>query len=142
MVLVLSVGAVVAVPENDNRVGSPDEECQEHFGDGWFGIAKWEYEDGSFVLSEEGELDGYDTSVEGDDEEATWTSVPDAQGVLHKEGQDTYTHAGGAQGTIQSEEYGISHITLCGNGQEIPEMPVVLGGLALVGAIGLVALRR
>lgn len=150
MLLVLSLGSAFAVPDNeqqelpegaiDIKTGNMDTECRGAFGDNAFGIAKWEYGENGYVL--EDEADGYDTNVEGNAEVAEWTSVPDAYAVLHKEATYYLIHDGGASGRFENVAHGISHVTICGMSEEVPEMSLVLGGVALVAAVGLVAFRR
>jgi hypothetical protein len=118
--------------QKDGEVGDIDNECQDHGFD--FGIAKWNY-DGGFILSEE--HDDYDTLVTGDSSSAHWESVPDADGVLSKEGVCYQYLPGGSSGDVDNIEYGISHVTLCGNedgDNEIPEFTAIGAGIALLGA--------
>jgi len=129
----------------DGGIGSPDNECIVAGFD--FGVAKWEWEDGKYVLSDEGERDGYVTNVAGSDSSAAWTSTPGVDGVLSKEGQCYQDLSGGTGGMVEKINYGISHITLCGNGDvpppdhKVPEFTTIGAGIALVGA-GLFIARR
>ena len=118
--------------QKDEGVGDIDNECQEHGFD--FGIAKWNY-DGGFILAEEHE--DYDTLVTGDSSSAHWESVPAADGILSKEGVCYEYYDGGSSGDVNQMEYGISHITFCGNEDgdtPVPEFTAIGAGLALLGA--------
>ena len=101
--------------EKEGGVGDIDTECQQYCGEP--GIAKWDY-DGGFSL--EDEAAGFDTDVNGDDEDASWTSDPDASCVLSKEGNCYQILPGGPLGEISNIEFGISHVTLCGDGGSEP----------------------
>ena len=144
--LLITVGTVYAKKDNGKKfgleltsgVGSIDIECQDNGFD--FGIAKWEYDDGVFVLSDY--HPGYITNVTGDDEEAYWTSDPRAAGVLTKEGSDYFIHPGGTSGTVNfAGVHGISHITLCGSYNDIPEFTTLGAALALAG-VGLFIYKK
>ncbi len=124
--------------EKEGSVGSMDAECQEHGFD--FGVAKWEYEDGEF--KKESERSGYTTGVTGDDSTADWRSDPAVAGVLSKEALCYQYLPGGTSGTVTKIEYGISHITLCGEREgEVPEFGTV-GVLAVLGLAGIFIYKR
>lgn len=120
LALVVFFSAVTAYA----RVGSIDDECMAYGFD--FGIAKWEFEGGSFVLSDF--IAGYNTSVVGSEYQANWSSYTWIDGVLSKEGLITHVFSGGTNGQVESTMinvthnnnntnelmHGISHITLCG----------------------------
>ena len=97
-------------------VGSPDTECQNNGFD--FGIAK--YQCSSETAEPGSAYDNYTITVNwtgsGDDcSSVDWTSDPAVDGVLSKEGGDTFVKPGGTSGTINQGTHGISHITFCGN---------------------------
>jgi hypothetical protein len=121
-------------------VGSIDTECQAHGFD--FGIAKWEWDEEEFIL--ESENSNYDTSVWGTNSLAQWTSNPDADGVLSKEGQCYQYLPGGSSGNVTYINYGISHVTLCGYDHEndVPEFGLIGAGLVVLGAAGFLIFRK
>jgi len=138
ILMVLSV--IMLTSAYAKKVGSPDEECQANGFD--FGIAKWEYGDGVYSLSDDGEFPGYTTNVIGNNNQANWTSDPAAAGILTKEAGDTFVHPGGMSGIVNYHgSHAISHLTLCGNFEEIPEFTTIGATLVLAGA-GLYIYRK
>ncbi|MEK6968334.1 MAG: hypothetical protein AABX51_06920 [Nanoarchaeota archaeon] len=128
-----------------NGIGNPDNECQDQGFD--FGIAKFECDDDSWSMSDDDGFppEGYDVSASGEDcSSVDWESNPAAAGVIEKAGQEVFIHDGGFSGTVgQSGQHAISHLTLCGNEEVIPEFSRVAAGMAIAGAgLGYIALRK
>lgn len=122
-----------------------DNECKIITGDkSMFGIAKYEYEHNSFEKSD-GDINGFVTSVTGDDKEAHWVASPHVVAIVEKESTDYNIHDGGTHGIIRKGDHDISHITFCGSTitqePDVPEFGIIGGALALIGA-GALALRK
>ena len=79
---------------------------------------------------------GYTVTITGDDSSATWTSDPAAAGSYSKQGQCGIELAGGTSGTVTGGYFATSHVTLCGNQNDVPEFGT-LGALAVLSATGL-----
>lgn len=154
LAMLVAVSTAVAQPPFNNGppsgppidipgVGSPDNECMNAGYD--YGIAKFEWENGAYVLSEEGVKDGYTVDVWGTASTAYWSSFPAAYAVLSKEATNTHTHDGGFEGVInKTDQYDISHITLCGmdDHYEIPEFGLIGFAVIAVAGIGFFLYRR
>ncbi|MEM4710895.1 MAG: hypothetical protein QXL18_03045 [Candidatus Woesearchaeota archaeon] len=124
------------------RVGSIDYECQQNGFD--YGIAKYEYNNG-YYFDEGSDV----VNITGNSTHIHWDSSVYVSGVLVKSAQTTSVFSGGYSGDAQSMSYNnngklqdISHVTFCGNENEIPEFGVIAAGLALIGAIAIFAIRR
>ena len=122
-------------------IGSPDVECT---GLGFdFGVAKWECNGGSWTLDEG---DG-NTIVTGNCDVADWdVDSTNATGIVVKAGN--IEHGGvhyaiwGTSGTVD-EVKELSHITFCGDEQEIPEFGLITGLTALsVAGAGYLFMRK
>jgi opacity protein-like surface antigen len=140
LAMAMLVSASFAVAQG---VGSPDAQCQSHGFD--YGVAKFNWEGGDYVLSEEGVRDGYTVDVWGTASTVYWTSMPAAYAVLTKEGSDTYVHDGGFEGSInKTGQNDISHITLCGmdDHYEIPEFGLIGFAVIAMAGIGFLLYRR
>lgn len=122
---------------------SIDSECQGLEYD--FGIEKFEWNEETQIYELETNNPNYNIQVTGTDSLAYWTANPVVDGVIHKEDNlPLFDNDGGSSGTIyQHSQHAISHITFCGNENEIPEFSTITAGLALLGAgAGFVLLRR
>lgn len=166
-VLLVMIASVFATAECQKNIPpkSPDNECKTYLGEDFYGVAKFEWVDNEYKLSEEGMLSPYEISINGDDKEADWTSNYKVYPLV-KAGKDTETYEGAKSGTVYCIDWenpkdkvnchGISHVTFCdktggengGNGgddddNEVPEFSVLTLGLAIIGAgLGLVLLRK
>ena len=122
-------------------VGNPDVECQAHGFD--YGIAKYGF-DGSYTL-DEGIFHGYSIAIskESNAEQVIWKASPAVAGVLLKTSSDHYVvAAGGTTGTaVMDIEKDISHVTFCGDDEEVPEFGV-FAALGVLGLAGLFVYRK
>ena len=132
-------------------------ECQNFFDDpNYFPIEKWGYNesDGTYFIDETNELYKYYTiTVDGDSNEADWTSNYYIEVVLVKSGPNTFEFAGGSSGTVNSTQ-DISHITFCGfwyndgkggngGGHGVPEFSTIgLLAAVLSVSLGIVLMRK
>jgi hypothetical protein len=137
MLVVLFVtmfSAVAGVP-----VGSPDQECMANGFD--FGIAKFEWSGTAYVIADN--ITGYALTASGNATNASWTSSPAIAGVVMKSGLNVAVFPGGLSGDVYGlpkdgthpQVQDISHFTLCGNNNAIPEFGTVAALVALAGAV-------
>ena len=133
--LLLTVGMVSA------KVGDPDTECKAKGFD--YGIVK--YECNSIIPVEGSAAEDYEISYinwnlnnEGKCSSVDWTSNPDADGVLSKEGKKYFISED--LGTLsKTGKNSISHITFCGNYNDepvVPEFGAIVATLTVIGALG------
>ena len=145
LMIILSIISLTSVYAVSKAVGSIDNECQANGFD--FGVAKYECPD-----TDPSEENVAGTSIEWvvviDENQnpecvsVDWEADPAVAGVLTKEGTTTFTSAGGTSGTVEMMgQNSISHITFCGESNEIPEFTTIGAGLALAGA-GLYMYRK
>ena len=76
------------------------------------------------------------TGTDNDCTSVDWTANPAVAGVTEKAGTNAVvTHPGGTSGTIdKTYKQAISHVTFCGNENEIPEFTTIGAALVLAGA--------
>jgi hypothetical protein len=133
--IVLLVLATAAMASSDFKT-----ECTNKGFD--FGIAKYEKSGSSWNEVERNSLyPGYEFSVSGSLKDADWTADPAVAGVLVKAGTQTVATAGGTSGSVTclikpgtSNCQDISHITFCGNYEDLNCVDAIKAGL-LTGSI-------
>jgi len=161
LVVMLTIASIVGA-----RVGSIDDECQAECGPDYYGIVKFEWDNGGFE-PENPALFGYEITIEGDDEEAEWESDPNVHCVIVKAGQEEEQQTelecpGDDEGTVVGIEgfnpkgkpitKGISHVTFCkyyknGGGNDppngVPEFSTMtLAAAIIIGSLGVAFLRK
>jgi hypothetical protein len=169
--LILASGVMAAL--NTNEACGTDGfncECKEFYhGDSkYYTIAKWEYSNDAYALTQQNKLYGYfSTDVTGNLNAADWTSNLNVYSVLVKSGEETIAFDGRSEGSVNSIT-GINHITFCGykhggnsgsrgasvgctgsscssntNSNGVPEFSTLtIGAAVLVVTLGLVFLRK
>ena len=69
-------------------------------------------------------------TVDGDEDQATWTASSEVGIVIHRESEEYLASAGGTSGTVDSEEHKIKSVTFCV--QDSPSVPEFGLGAGLV----------
>jgi hypothetical protein len=139
MVFAMLIASVVAVPALADA-NDLDAQCARGGFD--FGIADWGWKGGQTDAWElKSSMNGSSTLVTGTNDDATWTSVPDAAGVLITGVSTPYP--GGASGNIVTSN--INNLVICGNAPDVPDVPefgMIAAGLVMAAGVGLVVFRR